>query len=144
MHRFRLKWKYRSRLSPRTSRPTRDGGGESNGKDAYTGLIVDARGTKLRPSALLAFKMTRVDGVQRWTRGCQRLVQETGTNASFVKSMKDAKAAEGIKSGHHSSSRLFVPATRPRRYTHQDASHFGKSDINYTFLRNAQVIVVID
>ena len=74
-----------------------------------------------------------------------KVMQETGTNASFVKSMKDAKAAEGIK-----GAPLVVKAVRAGDknsgvvISSKDASHFGKNDINYTFLRNAQVIVVID
>ena len=117
----------------------------TSGKEAYTGLIVDARGTKLRPSAFVDVKDEKGASVYSVGHVAAKVMQETGANASFVKSMEDAKAAEGIK-----GAPLVVKAVRAADknagvvISSKDAALFGKSDINYTFLRNAQVIVVID
>lgn len=116
-----------------------------SGKAPYTGLIVDARGTKLRPSAFVDLKDEKGSVLYSVAHVAAKVMQETGTNASFVKSMKDAQGAEGVK-----GAPLVVKAVRAGDknsglvLSSKDAAHFGKSDINYTFLRDARVIVVID
>jgi len=108
----------------------------TSGDSPYTGLIVDARGTKVRPSAFLNLH----DDQGKLIYGVEHVdpvvMASAGMNAAFVKSMDEAKAAEGVK-----GAPLVIKAARAAGkngglvLAKDAASHLGKPGINYDFLR---------
>ena len=115
------------------------------GKEVYTGLIVDARGTKLRPSAFLDLRDEAGKVVYSVGHVAPEVMASSGMNAAYVKDMKIAQGAEGIK-----GAPLTIKAVRAADKNNglvlskDGAANLSKPDINYNFLRQARVIVVID
>jgi hypothetical protein len=115
------------------------------GKVVYTGLIVDARGTKFRPSAFIDLKDSKGDLVYSVKHVDPEVMMRAGMNAIFVKSMKAAEQAEGVR-----GSPLMVKASKSAAKNgalvlpDAAAANLRQPGVNYSFLRQARVVVVID
>jgi hypothetical protein len=117
----------------------------TKGKDVYTGLIVDARGTKLRPSAFLDLKDETGNVMYSVEHVDPVVMSSTGMNVAFVKTMKAAQEADGIKGAPLTIKALRAADKNNGLVLSADAAaNLNNPDINTSFLRQARVIVVID
>ena len=117
----------------------------TNGRKAYTGLVVDARGKKFRPTAYTSLKDAKGSVLYSPGHVDEAVLLAAGMNAAYVRDLKEAKNAEGVAgaplvlkvaSADNKAGVLTVAG--------QDADNLRQNDIDYSFLKQARVVVVID
>jgi hypothetical protein len=108
----------------------------TTGKIVYTGLVIDARGTGFKPAALV--KVTDEKGSVLYSpqHVAVDVLMKAGVNATYAKTAKLAGAPLVLKAKSTGGGALVLAADA--------ADKLRQPGINYSFLRSAQVVVVID
>lgn len=118
---------------------------KTSGRKAYTGLVVDARGKKFQPTAFMSLKDSKGEVLYSPGHVDEAILQSVGMNAAYVRNLKEAKSAEGV-AGAPLVLKVADADSKAGVLTlsGNDADNLRQGDVDYSFLKQARVVVVID